>query len=196
LRNSLISETQGHGTRSVLGLSGVIKPLTLSVRYQPHPGFHQFWHKRWPFWFSVDKDRVPGGFLGMMIQDQEGVALTTIGPSTQPIKGSHYPNPRPIPRTTDVQNRHPPPLSKGTARPWPLSLAPRRRSGLPASRPMSTVVLDNCQKALVLRDINDFLHPQTPRWYTNRGIPYRRGYLFHGPPGTGKTPPPTVLQVE
>lgn len=23
--------------------------------------------------------------------------------------------------------------------------------------------------------------------YTNRGIPYRRGYLFHGPPGTGKT---------
>ena len=25
------------------------------------------------------------------------------------------------------------------------------------------------------------------RWYANRGIPYRRGFLFHGPPGTGKT---------
>ncbi len=25
------------------------------------------------------------------------------------------------------------------------------------------------------------------RWYANRGIPLRRGYLFHGPPGTGKT---------
>ncbi|KAK0706296.1 P-loop containing nucleoside triphosphate hydrolase protein, partial [Lasiosphaeria miniovina] len=24
-------------------------------------------------------------------------------------------------------------------------------------------------------------------WYSDRGIPYRRGYLFHGPPGTGKT---------
>jgi chaperone BCS1 len=23
--------------------------------------------------------------------------------------------------------------------------------------------------------------------YANRGIPYRRGYLLHGPPGTGKT---------
>lgn len=23
--------------------------------------------------------------------------------------------------------------------------------------------------------------------YSNRGIPYRRGYLFYGPPGTGKT---------
>ncbi|TQS31876.1 hypothetical protein Golomagni_07827, partial [Golovinomyces magnicellulatus] len=31
------------------------------------------------------------------------------------------------------------------------------------------------------------LHPSTPRWYASRGIPLRRGYLFHGPPGTGKT---------
>jgi len=25
------------------------------------------------------------------------------------------------------------------------------------------------------------------KWYTNLGIPSRRGYLFYGPPGTGKT---------
>ena len=25
------------------------------------------------------------------------------------------------------------------------------------------------------------------RWYSVRGIPYRRGYLFNGPPGTSKT---------
>merc|ERR1712232_606213 len=24
-------------------------------------------------------------------------------------------------------------------------------------------------------------------WYAERGVPYRRGYLFHGPPGCGKT---------
>lgn len=24
-------------------------------------------------------------------------------------------------------------------------------------------------------------------WYTHRGIPWRRGYLLHGPPGSGKT---------
>ena len=25
------------------------------------------------------------------------------------------------------------------------------------------------------------------QWYHDRGVPYRRGYLLHGPPGTGKT---------
>ena len=24
-------------------------------------------------------------------------------------------------------------------------------------------------------------------WYAERGVPWRRGYLFHGPPGTGKS---------
>jgi chaperone BCS1 len=52
---------------------------------------------------------------------------------------------------------------------------------------MRTVVLDHQQKMQVLADINEYLHPATPRWYANRGIPLRRGYLFHGPPGTGKT---------
>lgn len=52
---------------------------------------------------------------------------------------------------------------------------------------MRTVVLDSTEKHDVLADINEYLHPSTPRWYASRGIPLRRGYLFHGPPGTGKT---------
>ena len=52
---------------------------------------------------------------------------------------------------------------------------------------MDTVVLDLQEKHDVLADINEYLHPSTPRWYAARGIPLRRGYLFHGPPGTGKT---------
>ena len=52
---------------------------------------------------------------------------------------------------------------------------------------MSTVILENQEKHNVLRDINEYLHPGTPKWYASRGIPLRRGYLFHGPPGTGKT---------
>jgi len=55
------------------------------------------------------------------------------------------------------------------------------------SRPISTVTLDVSQKERIIADINEYLHPATARWYAARGIPHRRGYLFHGPPGTGKT---------
>ena len=54
-------------------------------------------------------------------------------------------------------------------------------------RPLSTVVLDDVQKQAVIKDVKEYLNPLTRRWYSNRGIPYRRGYLLHGPPGTGKT---------
>lgn len=55
------------------------------------------------------------------------------------------------------------------------------------SRPFSTVVLDEDVKTNLLDDMRDYLHPLTRRWYSNRGIPYRRGYLLYGPPGTGKS---------
>lgn len=54
-------------------------------------------------------------------------------------------------------------------------------------RPLSTVVLDEAQKNAFITDIKEYLHPYTRRWYSNRGIPYRRGYMLHGPPGTGKS---------
>lgn len=55
------------------------------------------------------------------------------------------------------------------------------------SRPLSTVVLDERQKEMFVDDISDYLAPDTRKWYADRGIPYRRGYLLHGPPGTGKS---------
>jgi chaperone BCS1 len=54
-------------------------------------------------------------------------------------------------------------------------------------RDIDTVILDKKKKQTLLRDINEYLHPRTRRWYSNHGIPYRRGYLFSGAPGTGKT---------
>ncbi|GJP76032.1 hypothetical protein CLOP_g6425 [Closterium sp. NIES-67] len=37
----------------------------------------------------------------------------------------------------------------------------------------------------LLEDARGFL--AAAKWYSDRGIPHRRGYLFHGPPGCGKT---------
>lgn len=55
------------------------------------------------------------------------------------------------------------------------------------SRLLSSLALDEDVKNSLLLDIDTYLAPTTQRWYEARGIPYRRGYLFHGPPGTGKT---------
>ncbi|KAI0016841.1 P-loop containing nucleoside triphosphate hydrolase protein [Xylariomycetidae sp. FL0641] len=54
-------------------------------------------------------------------------------------------------------------------------------------RALDTIYLDEAVKQALLRDIVDYLDPARRRFYAQRGIPYRRGYLLHGPPGCGKT---------
>jgi chaperone BCS1 len=54
-------------------------------------------------------------------------------------------------------------------------------------RPLSTIILDAKQKESLIKDIEDFLDPQTRLWYSEHSMPYKRGYLLHGSPGTGKS---------
>ena len=60
-----------------------------------------------------------------------------------------------------------------------------RRSGSRPKRPMESIVLDPGVKDMILADAQEFMASET--WYSERGLPYRRGYLFHGCPGSGKT---------
>ncbi|KAL8867709.1 MAG: hypothetical protein Q9174_005484 [Haloplaca sp. 1 TL-2023] len=62
---------------------------------------------------------------------------------------------------------------------WEKFGEPRRK------RPLESVILDEGIKERIVEDLQDFLHSE--RWYYDRGIPYRRGYLLHGPPGSGKS---------
>jgi mitochondrial chaperone BCS1 len=52
-------------------------------------------------------------------------------------------------------------------------------------RPSSTVVLDSGITDRIIGDARDFLASRA--WYARRGIPFRRGYLLYGAPGSGKT---------
>ena len=54
-------------------------------------------------------------------------------------------------------------------------------------RPISTVIIDKQVKDNILRDVDDFLDQDIQDWYAERGIPYERGYLLFGPPGTRKS---------
>ena len=52
-------------------------------------------------------------------------------------------------------------------------------------RPLESLVLADQILEDIVGDLGDFY--RSAPWYAQRGIPYRRGYLLHGPPGTGKT---------
>ncbi|WP_328856873.1 AAA family ATPase [Williamsia herbipolensis] len=60
---------------------------------------------------------------------------------------------------------------------WDRSQAPLRS--------LASVVLDRGIKESVSADMGRFLGSESD--YVERGLPWHRGYLLHGPPGTGKT---------
>ncbi|KAH6906438.1 hypothetical protein BKA70DRAFT_1287568 [Coprinopsis sp. MPI-PUGE-AT-0042] len=54
-----------------------------------------------------------------------------------------------------------------------------------AKRPLSSIVLNPGVKEMLVADTKDFLRSE--KWYADRGIPFRRGYLLYGVPGSGKS---------
>ena len=142
-------------------------------RFQPSFGNHLFLHKGRIFQFKREEKQVmsSSGWGGHIMKDDENVVLTCIGRSTQPIKDlikearDHYLDKE---KSCTVVRRPCPKEHRGRNRSVWMKVATR------PSRPMHTVVLDHVQKNRVLADINEYLHPSTPKWYANRGIPYRR----------------------
>ncbi|KAH8159081.1 hypothetical protein CIB48_g9167 [Xylaria polymorpha] len=172
--------------RSGLYLNFSNQEARATPQYIPAIGLHNFWWKGQYFRLhrkkeSVFEDGSNGGIS--TFKDKEDLMISCLWRSPEPIKEllahakeQYY---------SDHQAR------TIVKRPNPQFLRRGRNSWQQvANRPvrdMKTVVLDQQQKLQVLADMNEYLHPATPRWYANRGIPLRRGYLFHGPPGTGKT---------
>jgi chaperone BCS1 len=60
-----------------------------------------------------------------------------------------------------------------------------QRVGTKAPRHESTIIMSGGIKEHIFEDLQKFLASRD--WYRSRGIPYHRGYLFSGNPGSGKT---------
>ena len=48
-------------------------------------------------------------------------------------------------------------------------------------RSLNSVILRKDAKENIVSDAEEFI--ENSKWYRDREIPYRRGYLLHGPPG-------------
>ncbi|ORX54578.1 P-loop containing nucleoside triphosphate hydrolase protein [Hesseltinella vesiculosa] len=53
------------------------------------------------------------------------------------------------------------------------------------ARPLDSIDLPKGTREMLVRDVERFMSSKA--WYDARGISYHRGYLFWGPPGTGKS---------
>ncbi|CAE7186618.1 hypothetical protein CFE70_006477 [Pyrenophora teres f. teres 0-1] len=153
---------------------------TFPPRYEPYYGNSTFRHDgRWFMLTHTRSDPIPGRYGGIL--REENLTIRCLGRSTQPLKNllchiKVWDSEKAI-RLTAVWRPAP---KDSEERCW-------ERTVSRMARPISTVSLDVDQKVKIVRDINEYLQPVTARWYAARGIPHRRGYLFHGPPGTGKT---------
>ncbi|KAF8228474.1 hypothetical protein L208DRAFT_1364961 [Tricholoma matsutake] len=137
------------------------------------PGTH--WFKYRGVWMQVKRERETRSMQLMSGVPWETVTLTTLSRDRTLF-------PELLSEARDLaMSGHEGKLVINTA--WGIEWKP---FGQPRQkRPLHSVVLQPGVCERVEHDIKSFL--QRRKWYADRGIPYRRGYLLYGPPGSGKT---------
>ncbi|KAI0377033.1 BCS1 N terminal-domain-containing protein [Hypomontagnella monticulosa] len=150
-----------------------------ALAYTPSFGSHYFWYRGRLLLFRRSA-KEQNSF--MLVSEREEISISCFGRNPWILK-ELLAEARQIYLKKD---EHKTLIYRGTVKPG--STEPTwQRCMARASRPFSTVILDEKTKQDIVDDVTDYLNPTTQRWYANRGIPYRRGYLLYGPPGTGKS---------
>lgn len=162
-------------------------PVEKRVVFTPAPGNHLFIYNRRLVWLERSRKDLEkgaggdGGFLARL--NKETFNIRIIGRKQSVIRSLIEEAGRQAQQSAEKQVE----VFISTQNYWD-----RLSTGKP--RLISTVILPRGQKEALLEDIQDFLGRQD--WYVQMGIPYRRGYLLHGVPGSGKTSLITSLAGE
>jgi len=179
-RNDEDSEYDDEFLDSNDSMSSVEKTKKKPLQYTPSFGTHYFWYKGRLLVFKRTQAQQQQSF--MPVSEREEISVSSFGRNPTVLKELLDECRADFMKNDENRTL----IYRGCVKPGTTEPVWTRCMSR-VSRPFSTVVLDESVKRDLLEDMQDYLHPLTRRWYGNRGIPYRRGYLFYGPAGTGKS---------
>jgi chaperone BCS1 len=138
---------------------------------KPAPGLHWFFYKKRPLFITFSRATEKKGYNE---HREEGYVLWTFGRDQNFLKNILIE----IHDECESAQKVKPSLLSWTGDHW-------RTSCSYVPRTLDSVILPSGTKSLLIEDIEKF--KKSAQWYKDMGIPYHRGFLLHGPPGTGKT---------
>jgi chaperone BCS1 len=142
--------------------------------YGPAPGLHWFWREGRLCLFLRERKESSGNDGPAYARPLESVSLTVIFGRVGTIRrwiaeGQAY---------LAAEERIGPEVHVFDGGYW-------EALGQISARKIETVLCDDDRIERLIADMRRFFDARY--WYCERGIPWRRGYLLHGPPGTGKS---------
>jgi chaperone BCS1 len=146
------------------------------VVFSPAPGQHWFLYKGRPVWITRHRENQQGGMMAVATGSHklESFEIRMWGRSQAKVRGL-------VAEIIEAEKKFRKSLVAVYAPRWGNWHRLRATTG----RTMDSVILPSGVKERVLEDMRWFL--QAREWYQRQGIPYHRGYLFYGVPGSGKS---------
>jgi chaperone BCS1 len=161
-----------------------IAPKEPIVEFFPSVGSHWIWHNGSLIWLNRYRSADNSPFSNR--NNRESISLTVCG------LWNHRETAKKVVREAMQRSKE---MDEHCTQVYSNDLYGNwKTSKVGVARSLQSVILERDLKNRIFDDIKAFVAAED--WYLKRGIPYRRGYLLYGIPGSGKTSFITALAGE